>query len=351
MDARRAKVSVVVPVKNSQRTIRANVESLLDQDYDGDLEVILVGDRDDATWGPIADYISRGEVTAIEVQIESPARDANAKRNAGLTSATGDILALTDSDMVMPPDWVRKGVALVGSGWKCVGGEMQSADTGLWNSYIDTNPIASKTPRMDPPYVLTPENCGVGAFKMPITANTFLTREVLDGVGGFDADFVWSYEDYEFFEHVVQTGYPVLCTSELTGRHYHRQGLRKLVGEYGGSGRGCAQFVAKYPRSRFARKRIAQLALLTVSSVLLLAPYAWLALAVSFFVLALLSAAKSHHIGGLLFPTFTFVLGMAFALGLTYGLARLAFARRHLSEASDVSFGQAYWVDRHNEAA
>src|SRR5215475_7371670 len=50
-------VSVVVPVKNSQRTIRATVDALLMQDYPALAEVIVVGDVGDQTWQALADVV------------------------------------------------------------------------------------------------------------------------------------------------------------------------------------------------------------------------------------------------------------------------------------------------------
>ena len=47
-------VTVIVPVKRSQRTIRANVESLFGQDYGGELEIMLVGDVDDPAFDALS---------------------------------------------------------------------------------------------------------------------------------------------------------------------------------------------------------------------------------------------------------------------------------------------------------
>jgi succinoglycan biosynthesis protein ExoA len=322
-------VSVIVPVKGSRATIRECVTSLLAQDYGGEMEVILVGDVHDATWAAIEDYIQCDSVIVLEADIATPCRDANAKRNLGLQRATGEVLALTDSDMIMPRNWIARGVELLRSGWACVGGEMHSEARGLWNHYIDSNPIAAKTPRMDPPYLITAANKGVGRHKFPITANVLFTRDVLDRVGGFDDRFVWSYEDYEFFERVVDAGFPILCTSQIAGRHYHRQGLRRLLREYRRSGRGCAQFIAKFPRSRFTQRRLAQLAcLLLCCGSALAVPSLRLVVAGAFFALMGLTAIKMRHLAGLLFPLLTLVFGVAFAWGLSHGLVCLVISAK-----------------------
>jgi len=202
------RVSVVIPVKDSQRTIGEAVRSLLEQSYGSEnLEIILVGDPGDPTFGPLAAEIASGQVLAIEVAVDSPGRDANAKRNVGLARATGDVIALTDSDMILPPDWVETGVRLLDeSEHECVAGSMRSVHTGFWGRYTDTNPVAAKTPRMRQAYVVDEANFGRGCAKPPITANVFFTRELYARVGGLDSSFVYSYEDYEWFWRVVERG-------------------------------------------------------------------------------------------------------------------------------------------------
>src|ERR1051326_9074540 len=96
-------VSVIIPVKSRERTIRPLIETLLSQDYPGSLEIILVGDRNDRTWMAIGDIISQNKVAIIEITSKSRGRDANRKRNEGLRFANGEVLVLTDSDMVHYP--------------------------------------------------------------------------------------------------------------------------------------------------------------------------------------------------------------------------------------------------------
>jgi glycosyltransferase involved in cell wall biosynthesis len=140
-------VSVVIPVKNSGRTIRRTVDSLLAQSYEGPIEILLVGDVGDRTWDAIRDHIDAGAVRIVETAIETGGRDSNHKRNLGLEAASGELLCLTDSDMVLPEHWVRTGVALL-AGWPCVAGPMASVSDDFWGTYVDGNPFAPKTPRM-----------------------------------------------------------------------------------------------------------------------------------------------------------------------------------------------------------
>lgn len=330
-------VTVVVPVKDSARTIVGVVRSLLTQDYPGPLEVLLVGDVGDSTWEPLRNLIGEGAVRVLEVDVVTGGRDSNFKRNAGLAAATGELLALTDSDMVLPPDWVSTGVELLEE-YPCVAGPMESVATDFWGRYVDTNPFAGKTPRMAEDYV-TSENAFDGGRKPPVTANVLFTRELYEAIGGLDASFVHSYEDYEWFQRVVDAGFSVLCTDRLRALHHHRQGLRQLVREYHRSGRGCAMFVRKHPHSSFGRDRLGQLSkLLALATLVLLEAVALAAVggnvaadvlpvqtAIAFAGaagLALVCAWRVRDLAALAFPFATLLLGVSFSAGLLRGLAR-----------------------------
>lgn len=253
-------VSVVIPVKRSQATIASAIRSLLNQDYRGQIEILLVGDVNDPTWEPIRSHIVSGRVTIIEAQVQTANRDANAKRTIGLHAAKGEILALTDSDMVLPRNWVSTGINYILKGWPCVAGPMRGARGDFWDSYADLVDMGSKTPRFGSNIIVDRDRFGQPYHKPPITANVFLTREVLAKAGDFDPSFTHSYEDYSWFWEVASAGLPIFCTPELMADHYHRQGWRQLVRQYTRAGRGCGDFVLKYPDSPLSQGRLVQLA-------------------------------------------------------------------------------------------
>jgi glycosyltransferase involved in cell wall biosynthesis len=208
-------VSVIVPVKSNERTIRPLVESLLSQDYPGSLEIILVGDRNDQTWVAIGDLITQGKVAIIEITTKSCGRDANRKRNEGLRFANGEVLVLTDSDMVHYPHWISQGINLLKQGWHCLGGPVQGANGGFWETYIDKNQFGTKTPRVSAPYMITAEKFGM-PYKPAITANLFVTRSLYRKIGGPDEAFHNCYEDYQWDWEIVQE-VPILLDPNLVG--------------------------------------------------------------------------------------------------------------------------------------
>ncbi len=96
------RVSVVVPVYNEKRLLRGCLESLRKQTYPCE---IIVSDNgsDDGSYGIAKRY-------ADKVVMEKR-RGTLYALNAGLKSASGDLLAITGADCVVPPDWVERFVA------------------------------------------------------------------------------------------------------------------------------------------------------------------------------------------------------------------------------------------------
>ena len=258
-------VSVVIPVKNSQRTIRATVVALLAQDYPALAEVIVVGDVGDQTWQALAD-IDDPRLVLIEHE-DIPGRTEPAtKRDVGLRKARGQVLALADSDITMDRDWLSRGLTLLADqrgGVVC--GGMRAANNSFWSRFVDGNTLAAKTPRVPKSYRVTVSNFGKQGCKPPIAANVIMESGVYADCP-MDDKWGYGYEDYEWFWRLASTGHKILYAAGLEGAHHHRQSFRALAWEYLVSANGCATFVRAYPDSPLARKRRRQAVLLPLAA-------------------------------------------------------------------------------------
>lgn len=95
-------ISVVVPFYNSQRTIGACIESLLAQeDVGAAYEILLIDNRSSDASATIA-----GKYSQL-LLLDEPTPGAYAARNTGIRQARAPIIALTDADCVVDPDWLR----------------------------------------------------------------------------------------------------------------------------------------------------------------------------------------------------------------------------------------------------
>jgi GT2 family glycosyltransferase len=326
-------VSVVIPCRANQTTIGETVRSLLSQDYARLAQIVLVGSPGDSTWDGLAGISDRRLVT-LELQTPPGLRDANYKRDAGVNLASGDLVALVDSDIVLPKDWMSRAVAtLQNSRTSCVTGGMRSIHDSFWGRYTDGTRLGAKTPRTDASYQVTKTSFGVRGHKPPITANILFTPQMYSSC---PIDTSWShgsYEDYEWFWRVVSAGYPVLVREDLFGWHHHRRGIRPLVREYLRSSRGCAYFIRAHMDCPLARFRLCQaigLPLIGIAAVVTAAAAAKAGYGPLLGVLALsaivgLAADQlvlSRRLEGLAYPLAGIMLGLVFTTGLITNLVR-----------------------------
>jgi glycosyltransferase involved in cell wall biosynthesis len=95
------KASVIIPVYNGEKTLPATLASLARLE-DPNFEVILV---DDGSTDRSAELIRRHGFKLVRLREN---RGAGTARNVGARVAEGDILAFTDADCIVPPDWLAR---------------------------------------------------------------------------------------------------------------------------------------------------------------------------------------------------------------------------------------------------
>jgi putative flippase GtrA len=331
-------VSAVIPCRNNEHTIGPAVLSLLDQDYPGLREIVLIGSPGDSTWKGLAG-ISHPRLTMWELETPPGVRDANFKRDAAVKMASGDLIALVDSDIVLPSDWMSRAVAaLEDSGASCVAGGMKSFHDSFWGRYTDSTWIGAKTPRIAESYTVTSADFGARGRKPPILANVLFTRELYNKC---PIDPMWShgsYEDYEWFWRVTKAGYGIRVCRDLFGRHHHRRGLRPLAKEYRRSSRGCAYFIRAHRDSPLAKRRLRQALILPIVAIMAAvgvvaaaaegyaAALAGLALGCAA-VLAVHQVVRSRNLESIAYPAVGLALGLVFTTGLVTNLIRPGSSR------------------------
>lgn len=98
-------ISVVIPAYNAEKTLRQCLESVLNQTTK-DYELIVVDNNStDKTKDIIREFQKKD--TKVKYIFEAK-RGRGAARNAGINNASGDIIAMTDTDCVVPEDWLQQ---------------------------------------------------------------------------------------------------------------------------------------------------------------------------------------------------------------------------------------------------
>jgi glycosyltransferase involved in cell wall biosynthesis len=187
------KVSVIVPVRDEEQSIRELLDSLLLQTRPPDEIVITDGGSVDATPQIIEEYIRKGApVRLIRAGAALPGRG----RNLGAAQASFDWLGFTDAGIRLAKDWLETLVARAESD--------DSIDVvyGSWQPVTDTffKQCAAIA------YVPPPSSHDGLLVRPRSIASTLLRREAWQAVNGFP-EHLRSAEDLVFMDRVENAGY------------------------------------------------------------------------------------------------------------------------------------------------
>ena len=92
-------ITVIIPMFNSENTIKTCIDSVLHQTYKGKAEVIVVNDGSKDNSKAIVEEIIKNNNSDIEIQlINKENGGVSSARNKGLALAKGQYIALIDSD-------------------------------------------------------------------------------------------------------------------------------------------------------------------------------------------------------------------------------------------------------------
>lgn len=229
-----AKVSVVVPVYNSSRTISRTIECLLEQSLAAH-EIIAV---DDGSTDGSREILER--FGSRIVLLSKPNGGPASARNLGVRAAGGEFVAFTDSDCLPHKEWL----ASLMRGFDDprvagVGGIVRGADEGPVSEYAD---IAR---------VLDPERDSTGAITFLITANACFRRDVLLEAGLFDERFRKpGGEETELCKRIRLLGYRLGNVEDAVVLHHHKQTVKIFLKTIANYGEGRFIFGGIWPEHR-----------------------------------------------------------------------------------------------------
>lgn len=212
-------VTVVVPTRNSMRTLVACLRSIRSQDIPVEL-IVVDNDSSDGTYElaqEIADAAVRG----------GPERSA--QRNTGVRLATTDWVLWIDSDMVLPPETVSAALATAKeTGAEAVAVPEISVGVGFWAACR----ALERACYVDDPSLHNPR---------------LLRRDLLLGDGAFDPAMAGP-EDTDLRLRLRSAGTrTALCREVLIVHDEGRLTLRAILSKRVYYGRSLPAFAAKNP--------------------------------------------------------------------------------------------------------
>ena len=221
-------MSIIVPVLNMARAVRDTLESLIKLDYPDELEIIFIDGRStDKTKEIISEY-------PVQL-IEQEGKGLNAARNTGIKYSKGEIIAYTDGDCVVPPNWAKR-IALnfddpnVG----CVGGTLEGYDKEhLISNYMDETFF-----HVNPGFRVRIETTELDLMQFPAGANIAFRRSALARIKFFDEKINYGFDDLQPVEEMGLKGFRIVLDPKVRVRHQHRTTVWGLLKQHLNYGRG-----------------------------------------------------------------------------------------------------------------
>jgi glycosyltransferase involved in cell wall biosynthesis len=222
-------ISVIVPVLNMGKTIRATLDSLMKLDYPEEkLEIIIVdGMSRDGTREIVKEY-------PVQL-VDQEGRGLNAARNTGIKHSSGELLAYTDGDCVLPANWAMKiadnfNEPVIGF----VGGTMQGYDrSSILSNYLDESFF-----QVTPGFRYRIETNDLKLMQFPAGANMAFRRRSLERVKFFDENITYGFDDLQPVEELGFKGFRIILDPDVKILHQHRSTLKELLKQHFNYGRG-----------------------------------------------------------------------------------------------------------------
>ncbi|GAA0434993.1 glycosyltransferase family 2 protein [Streptomyces luteireticuli] len=222
-------VSVIMPVLNEERHLRTAVRHILEQDYAGELEVVIaLGPSKDRT-DEIAAELVREDPRVHTVP--NPTGRTPAALNAAIKASRHPVVVRVDGHGMLSPDYIQTAVRLLDeTGAQNVGGIMHAEGENDWEHAV----AAAMTSKI---------GVGNAAFHTGGEAGPAETvylgvfrRQALEQQGGYNEEFIRA-QDWELNFRIREAGGLIWFSPELKVSYRPRPSVRALAKQYKDYGR------------------------------------------------------------------------------------------------------------------
>ncbi len=226
--------SVLICTYNRPELLRTALDALLRRTDEKPDQVVVVNGGDEHTDQVVAEFADCPGVAVTLIKTVN--KNLAASRNVGIPHCTGAIVAMSDDDAEVFPDWVTQ--------IKRIHAEHPEAGA-VGGAIIGASSVDSLISRI----------ADVVTFPLPTTPKTVRTlpgvnvsykHAVLDQIGPQDEILIRG-EDVDFNWRVIKTGATVYYHPDIKVIHHHRPSLRKLIQQHYMYGRGYYLVRRKWP--------------------------------------------------------------------------------------------------------
>jgi GT2 family glycosyltransferase len=215
------RISVVISTLHRADSLRLTLEALRFQRH-RDFEVIVVEGPSEIGWGRVANEQHRWVR-----RVSCPEANLARSRNLGIEAASGVVVAFIDDDAVPEPRWLAELAAAYEDERVAGAGGIVFDNTGMRLQYEYALCDRLGRPSFDcrPPL---PRATLAGADPFPYLQGTNMSfrRETLVGIGGFDEQLVYLYDDVDICLRMIDAGAHLV---PLNGAAVHHRCLASPV--------------------------------------------------------------------------------------------------------------------------
>ncbi len=240
-------LSIVVPIRNEERFIRATLESLANQDYLKDrYEIIVVdGMSTDRSKDVVKEFMEDNPDVRV-LLLDNPGMLSSRARNIGIRKAKGSLIGVIDGHVYVPNDQLFKNMEMIREKYhaRCLARPAPLDPPGIGDGKAYWIAMARKSWLGHSRNSLIYSN--YEGFCDPVSSGFAYDREVFSEVGYFDETFD-AAEDVEFHHRLKRSGIQAVTSPDLLIYSYPRETFDALFRQQARYGEGRARFICKHP--------------------------------------------------------------------------------------------------------
>lgn len=198
-------ISIVIPCYNSYEDLKEGIQSILKNDFPREkYEIIVVDDFSiDNTYEIIKSFPD------IKVIRNNKNMGASYSRNIGVKNSNFEFIAFTDSDAIVPEDWLKTISKNVNENTILTGEVIN-----YYNNNIEFEPRYST-------FLGGSIKTSIERANVANSCNLVISKKIWNDINGFDENIRVYFEDSDFGIRARQSGYKVTFLPELVVRHKH----------------------------------------------------------------------------------------------------------------------------------
>jgi len=214
------KISVIILTKNSEKTIKTCICSILKQQYPNFEIVIVDAGSTDSTISILQEYKSKTQIP-IKIINEASNTSFGKARQTGLLHSESEIIAYIDSDVELPYiHWLENMITPMFHGYNSTGNLIPI-------DYIAGVQTLAKCKDTDPPFLkkihasfeYKGDVIGINNYQLVGTSHLIIRKDLIQNVGGFEDTY--ASEDTKLTEAIMKQGYYFIYLKSEKCYHHH----------------------------------------------------------------------------------------------------------------------------------